>query len=313
MTSTKEPLAPFEERLLAELKQEVAARAPGLRPAAPRSSKAWVQPPRRIAVAAAAVGLSAAVAAGVTVATRSAPSATTGAPRYQLAAAFLDRAAAAARAQNDPLPKPDQASYVEEVTVVPGKHGETRQCTTTWSPSPLTGLAAGVVGGCAKDGKGVPPVPSILAQWRPPHPSYDYPALNTLPTSPAALRAALYAAAAKGGPAWNLESGTKTDAIVTILVGRLLNVPLSGQLRAGLYEILAQMPGVTLVPNAVDPLGRPGTGILMKWDFLGYGLGTIETIFANGTYQVLGGGEVMPGQSDSSAIIGQGLVTLPKS
>ncbi len=51
----------------------------------------------------------------------------------------------------------------------------------------------------------------------------------------------------------------------------------------------------------------------MKWNFPGYGLGTTELIFAPGTYQVLGGGDVMPGQSVGSAIIGQGLVTLPKS
>jgi hypothetical protein len=304
-TSTSEPLAPFEERLLAELKQELTARPPALRPV-----KTGLPRPRRVAVAAAAVGLGAAAAAGLTVATRTAPAGSS-APRYQLAADFLNRAAAAARAQNDPLPRPNQVSYVEQVIVTPGPHGGTRECTVLWSPSPLTGLNGGVGGNC---GPGVPPMPSILEQLRSPlHPSYGYPALNTLPTSPAALRAALYAAAAKGGAAWGVPSVHSTDVIVALMVGRLLNVPLSGQLRAGLYEVLAQMPGVTLVPNAVDPLGRHGTGIVMKWNFPGYGLGTTELIFAPGSYQVLGGGDVMPGQSVSAAIIGQGLVTLPKS
>ena len=134
MTSTSEPLAPFEERLLAELKQELTARPPALRPAKTGSRR-----PQRVAVAAAAVGLGAAVAAGLTVATRTTPAGPP-APRYQLAADFLNRAAAAARAQNDPLPRPDQVSYAEQLTVVPGPHGDTRECTVLWSPSPLTGL-----------------------------------------------------------------------------------------------------------------------------------------------------------------------------
>jgi hypothetical protein len=306
MTSTSEPLAPFEERLLAELKQELTGRQPGLRAAKSRSPQA-----RRVVAAAAAVGLSAAVAAGVTVATQAAPAGTP-APRYQLAAAFLNRAAAAARAQNDPLPRPDQVSYTEELIVAPGPHGGIRECLVTWAPSPLTGLAGGVGGG--KCGPGVPAMPSVLAQLRSPaHPSYLYPALNTLPTSAAALRTALYAAAAKGGAAWDLPSVHSTDVVVAILVGRLLGVPLSGPLRAGLYELLAQMPGVTLVPNAMDAAGRHGTGIIMKWNYPGYGLGTAETIFAPGTYQVLGGGDVMPGQRVSAAIVGEGLVTLPKT
>jgi hypothetical protein len=305
MTSTSEPLAPFEERLLAELKQELTGRQPGLRAAKSRSPQA-----RRVVAAAAAVGLSAAVAAGVTVATPAAPAGTP-APRYQLAAAFLNRAAAA-RAQNDPLPRPDQVSYTEELIVAPGPHGGIRECLVTWAPSPLTGLAGGVGGG--KCGPGAPAMPSVLAQLRSPaHPSYLYPALNTLPTSAAALRTALYAAAAKGGAAWDLPSVHSTDAVVAILVGRLLGVPLSGPLRAGLYELLAQMPGVTLVPNAMDAAGRHGTGIIMKWNYPGYGLGTAETIFAPGTYQVLGGGDVMPGQRVSAAIVGEGLVTLPKT
>ena len=305
MTSPSGPLAPFEERLLTELKQELTARPPALRPVRTGSPRS-----RRVAVAAAAVGLVAAVAAGLTVATRTTPAGPS-APRYQLAADFLNRAAAAARAQNNPLPRSDQVSNVEQVIVVPTPHGDNRECTVLWSPSPLTGLNGGAGGKC---GPGVPPMPTGLEQMRSPlHPSYGYPALNTLPTSPAALQAALYAAAAKGGAAWGVPSVHSADVIVALLVGQLLDVPLSGQLRAGLYEVLAQMPGVTLVPNAVDPLGRHGTGIVMKWNFPGYGLGTTELIFAPGTYQVLGGGDVMPGQSVSAAIIGQGLVTLPKS
>jgi hypothetical protein len=103
------------------------------------------------------------------------------------------------------------------------------------------------------------------------------------------------------------------DVIVSILIGNLLGVPLSGQLRASLYEVLAQMPGVTLVPNAVDAAGRHGTGVVMKWHYPGYGPGTAETIFAPGTYAVLGGNNIMPGQRVYFATLGSGLVTLPGS
>jgi hypothetical protein len=306
MTRTTEPLAHFEERLLAELKQEVMVRQPGV-----REAKSGAPRPRRIMVAA-AIGVSAAVAAGLAVATATAPGGTP-TVRYSLAADFLNRAAAAARAQNAPLPRPDQVSYIEQRIVSPGPHGGIRECLVQWSPSPLTGLAGGVVGG--RCGTGVPVVPSaVLKQMRSPSkPSYEYPALNTLPTSPAALRAALYVAAARGGAAWVLPTVHSADVIVAILIGRLLGVPLSGQLRASLYEVLAQMPGVTLVPNAVDAAGRHGTGIVMKWDYPGYGLGTVETIFAPRTYTVLGGDDIMPGQRVSSAILGSGLVTLPGS
>jgi hypothetical protein len=307
MTRTTEPLAHFEERLLSELKQEVMGRQPGVRQAKSRSPR-----PRRIMVAA-AIGVSAAVAAGLAVATATAPAGTP-AVRYSLAADFLNRAAAAARAQNAPLPRPDQVSYIEQLVVSPGPHGGIRECRVQWSLSPLTGLPGGVGGG--RCGPGVPAVPSaaLKAMRSASKPTYYlYPALNTLPTSPAALRAALYAAAARGGAAWGLPTVHSADAIVASLIETLMGVPMSGPLRASLYELLAQTPGVTLVPNAVDAAGRHGTGIVTNWDYPGYGQGTTETIFAPGTYTVLGGNNIMPGQRVYFAIMGSGLVTLPGS
>jgi hypothetical protein len=305
MTRTSEPLAHFEERLLAELKQEMTAGQPGVRQAKARSPRS-----RRIAMTAAIV-VSAAVAAGLIVATDTAPAGTP-AVRYSLAADFLNRAAAAARAQNAPLPKPDQVSYLEQLIVSPGPHGGIRECLVMWSPSPLTGLAGWVMGG--KCGPGVPAVPSVLNEMRSPSkPTYLYPALNTLPTTPAALRSALYAAAARGGAAWSLPSVRSANVIVAILIERLMGVPLPGQLRAALYELLARMPGTTLVPNAVDAAGRHGTGIVMKWGYPGYGLGTIETIFARSTFTVLGSANIMPGQRVYFATLASGLVTLPRS
>jgi hypothetical protein len=300
-----EPLAHFEETLLVELKEEVAARQPG--PVKVRRPR-----PRRIVLAAVTVGVSAAVAAGFVVATGGTPKPVS----YSLAADFLNQAAAAVRAQNAPLPQPDQVSYTEQLTVSPGRQGGIRECLITWSPWPLTGRAGGV-GGASKCGPGVPAVPSILKELKyvssPSDPSYLYPALNTLPTSPAALRAALYAAAARGGAVWGLPTVHSANVIVSFLIENLMQEPLSGAVRAALYEMLARMPGLTLVPNAVDAAGRHGTGIVMKWDYLGYGQGTIEVIFAPHTYAVLGGNNIMPGQRVYFATLSSGLVTLPRS
>jgi hypothetical protein len=49
----------------------------------------------------------------------------------------------------------------------------------------------------------------------------------------------------------------------------------------------------------------------MKWNYPGYGLGTTESIFAPGTYKLLGGNNIMPGQKVYFAIMGSGLVTIP--
>jgi hypothetical protein len=305
MTRTSQPpLARFEESILAELKEEVVARQPDLLPAKTRRLR-----PRRI-VTAAAIGVSACVVAGLAVATGTGPAGTR-APGYSLAADFLNRAAAAARAQNNQLPKPDQVAYQEELIVSPGPHGGIRECLVNWYPSPLTGLAAMVMGG--RCGPGVPAVPSAKDLRSAPKPGYFYPPLNTLPTSPAALRAALYAAAARGGAAWSLPSSFSADQIVFSLISKLVQVPLSGSLRAALYEVIARLPGVTLVRNAVDAAGRHGTGIVIKWDFPGYGMGTVEIIFAPRTYTVLGTSNIMPGQRVYFATVGSGLVTPPGS
>jgi hypothetical protein len=307
MSRTSEPLARFEERLLAELKTEILARQPDLRPAIACSPR-----PRRVLTTAAVIAVSAAAAAGL-VAGTTATHAGKPAVSYSLAADFLNQAAAAARAKNAPLPGPDQASYLEQVVVSSGPHGRIRRgCNVTWIPSPLTGLAYVAFGKC---GPGVPLVPvSQLKQMASlPNPSYAYPALDTLPTSPAALRAALYAAAARGGAAWHLPAGYSADAIVESLISILITVPMSGPLRAAVYEVLAQVPGVTLDRNAVDVTGRHGIGIIMKLDYPGSLPLTREIIFAPGTFTVLGGSIIMPGMQEKSAIIGNGLVTLPRS
>jgi hypothetical protein len=53
---------------------------------------------------------------------------------------------------------------------------------------------------------------------------------------------------------------SKTD-IVFELVDRLLQAPISSQLRSALYAVTARLPGVELIRNAADAAGRHGVEI----------------------------------------------------
>ena len=309
------PLGRFEERLLAELKTVVAAHgAPDHVPEQlPRGKQRRTWSPRLRARAAAitALGLSAAVAAGVVVATVTRPPARP-ASRYSLAAEFLNRAAAAARAQNTPLPGPDQVFYSKLLVVAPGPHGGIRECLVSWMAYPLIGAVSPNVSG-GRCTSGVPPLPPGAVQLLRQKPvGHAYPPLNTLPTSAAALRSALYAAAARGGAYWGLPTFS-TDQIVFQLIDSLLSAPISGAQRAALYELIAQVPGVTLVRDAIDAAGRHGTGIVMRFPHTIRGPQTLEIILAPRTYSVLGATQDMPGQGVHFANLGSGLVTLPRS
>jgi hypothetical protein len=137
-----------------------------------------------------------------------------------------------------------------------------------------------------------------------------YPALPSLPVRSAPLRSALMAAAARGPAYWNLPAAYTADQVVFTLAGRLLAGPASGSLRAALFGVLGDLPGVRLIPNARDPIGRPGTGIELR------GLPTtpgarsaIEIIIAPRTYQFLGMTYGRAGAHTTYADIGAGLLT----
>lgn len=309
MTTTAEPpLGQYEERLLAELKEFVGSR-PDI---APRVSS----PPRRRRVlqAATAVGASAAVAAGLLIATARGP-ATTPAAGYSLDA-FLTAAATAARAQQAPLPAPDQAFYDKQLARFPGEN--TGRCVLQWSPHPLTGVGERVTefdaaGGCPSYLVGRT-ILILIERARPNSIKYHlYPALYSLPVRAVPLWSALYAAAARGPAYWNLPRAYTADQVVFTLAGRLLEGPVSGSLRAALFEIIGQLPGVRLIQDATDAIGRHGTGIEM------HGLPdkpgapwTIELVIASHTYQFLGMSYGAVGSLTRYASIGTGLVTVPR-
>ena len=83
-------------------------------------------------------------------------------------------------------------------------------------------------------------------------PTYRF--LQSLPTSPRALLARIYTAEKGQGP------GPAAEAFTTI--GDLLRSSVAPpQLSAALYRAAALIPGVTVVPDAVDALGRHGVAV----------------------------------------------------
>ena len=80
------------------------------------------------------------------------------------------------------------------------------------------------------------------------------PDLLNLPTDQAALQAKIRAAASTAGPSPAQETWT--------IFTDLASAPLSPELRAALYRVVAQdVPGVSYLGAMKDPLGRPGVGI----------------------------------------------------
>lgn len=82
-------------------------------------------------------------------------------------------------------------------------------------------------------------------------PGYD---VSTLPVDPARLEAALRP----------VPNGMREDEEVMEVAANLLaeSNP-SPELRAALFEVLADLPGIKLLGQVTDPLGRSGTGILI--------------------------------------------------
>jgi hypothetical protein len=243
----------------------------------------------RVAVGVTAVALTAALATGLAVAGVTSAGPTAPAPGRISLDAFLGRAAAAVRTQPTALPGPGQIFYVKVLEDAIGSPGfpPTKSCQVNWDPAPSIG---GTAGG---DGTSIPtrPAPQFCASgvpappagypepWFTDHgyPSWDhngYPPPDTLPTDPAALRAALYTAANRPAPdgEWNfwgvvlwppMSSRPSQTDIVFELVGRLLQAPISSPLRSALYEVTAQLPGVRLITNVADAAGRRGVQIAL--------------------------------------------------
>jgi hypothetical protein len=98
------------------------------------------------------------------------------------------------------------------------------------------------------------------------------------PASPHALRSYLERTRdLDPSSAWYLNDFGKTVAEL------LSQAYLSSRQRAGLYDLMAQTPGFTLIPHATDGIGRPGVGV--AWPAPG---GRTMIIFNPDTYGELG-------------------------
>jgi hypothetical protein len=116
------------------------------------------------------------------------------------------------------------------------------------------------------------------------HPTYRL--LQTLPTNPHALLALIYRVERGHGP------GPAQEAFVTIgdLLGNTIAPP---KVAAALYRAAALIPGVTLVPQATDAIGRHGVAVGRVGPGA-YGGVREELIFSRATLQLIGERTVIP-------------------
>ena len=279
-------LAPARSRLVAELRADTYA--PGAGPATAGtvpvgavSTLGGASPPgpggrgparrdpgrarRWVAV----TGVAAAVAAGVVVVTTTPWGSGGVAPASASAADVLDRAATSAAAETGPVPRPDQFIYlrvgdgggIREVwQSVDGTHDglSIAEGVRDKLPGCRNGRAEVVGGNRAVPGRTEPCVVN--------------PAVRDLPTTTGGMLTLL---ATEGGPRTN----QKAKLALELALGYLR--PAS---RAALFRALAQVPGVTVVPDARDGAGRSGTGI--SWSYEGATPSVL--VFDRGTYRLLG-------------------------
>jgi hypothetical protein len=128
--------------------------------------------------------------------------------------------------------------------------------------------------------------------------TYDY--LLTLPTDAAALRRIVYAQARQGDTYGSNSVDQNAFRMIDIIVTHNLLPP---ALRAAFYKILATIPGITVIQNAVDAMGRHGTGVS---DTSGAGTVkqiTLTLIFDTSTHRLLGGQSRSGGFVQTSAIL----------
>ncbi|CAL9477907.1 CU044_5270 family protein [Streptomyces sp. Tu 3180] len=233
----------LKEHLMTEIRREDPAPAPG------RSK--WLRP----ALAAAAVATAAAVTLVVL------PSGDGGAsaqpPGRATVALLEDIALAAERRPDHGAVRDDQYVYIDS-KVSFSQTGEGTKTKIqplhrleTWHA--VDGTRAGLV---RETGRG---------EWtgepdaQPGEPGYEvttnYRHLSTLPTDPDAMYEWLRSTASK-------YSGQETEQAMFVLVADLVRDALvPPEQSAALYRAVARIPGVTLVENAVDAVGRKGVAI----------------------------------------------------
>ena len=281
-----EPLGGFEERLLADLKMAVAEQAAAspapdqaaaVRPARPAGSAqparrvAWPSrwPLRRLAIAgAASTVLAAGVAVALTATSPAAPGShpvghpTTGAPASSwpntAAAGVLHNAALAALELPANAPRPGQFVYTKIERYQPQALGGTGVLETWLSAD---GVQAGLSSAGTPATTGYSPgcrdgwyyYPNDRAHHQRCSPAENAAYFPDMPTSPRELRAWLQRHL---GGADSYASGLLTNVESMMTSDYLLP-----RQQAALYQVLAQTPGLTLVPRVTNVQGVAGIGI----------------------------------------------------
>ena len=280
--------------------QPVRQKAPRRRPGRPGRpgrqvlagrTLAWPSSARGLVAAAAAVALVAGL--GVTAGERlsanpSGPSGSAAAASPANAAVVLDRIAQAAAA--GPLVKvgPNQYFYVKakvasttifaKTGMVEGWIAQSQAMETLWRDNGRTTIQKA---GTAFEGYGGPVIgaffigiPSAESHDKFLYPTYAY--LQSLPTDPAQLLRLIH------------QQVSDADIYAFLQIGELLSATvLPPQTAAALYRAAALIPGVTVVPDATDALGRHGTGISLT-SVGGHFHLREEWIVSTSNYQFLG-------------------------
>jgi hypothetical protein len=276
-----EPLGGFEQRLLADLKFAVAQQAAAwsaadeaaaVRPAQRARRVAWPVrwPPRRLAIVGAA---SAVLAAGVAVALTATPPAApgghpavsharTGAPASSwpntAAAGVLHNAALAALEVPANAPQPGQFVYTKVEQHQPQALGGSGVLESWLSAD---GVQAGLASGGTPASTGYSPgcrdgwyyYPNDRAHHQRCSPAQNAAYFPSMPTSPRALRDWLQRHLGGGA---SYASGLLTNVEAMMTSDYLLP-----KQKAALYQVLAQTPGLTVVPRVTNVTGATGVGI----------------------------------------------------
>lgn len=211
------------------------------------------------------------------------------------AAAVLRNAALAALAEPAATPRPDQFVYSKVYTNEAGWPGPV--VVQTWLS--VTGTRFGLQSQTGGALPGTHPVPVCVngVQKLPPthypnvekhyhltcSPGQFTGYLPGMPTRPAALRVWLE----RTNHIRPGRAGTAID-LLWVTGSMLTRNYLTPAQRAAMYEVLAQTPGLKVVPKAVNLLGRTGVGV--RWTLrVGRNKGSTYTlVFNRTTYQLLG-------------------------
>ncbi len=232
-------------------------------------------------------------------------------PAVLTAAYVLNRAASAAAASSQPVPRPGQFIYVTSVTTYLsteiGRSGAKswlyRTSRQIWQS--VDGERAGLLQIVERGNVKLPwgPVPPADSGnpvgWTSLNPLScpgaapargTYAFLASLPANPSRLRAWIYR-----HPDGQNQADTQAWSDIGDMLREMLVPP---KLAAALYRVAATIPGATVVPQAKNAVGRAGVAVSRSGQAL---------IFDPKTYQLIGEGAVLtkavPGQGPAGTVV----------